>query len=287
MKKLLFHLIFLAIGSGLMLASEFTLKSPFIVDDFEEGPSNLVVTAYSSNPILFPTNQISVSGNGLERNLSLSPQVGVYGEGIINIDVTDTGIIASRTVELNALPGTVANTTWTNNFPLNPTIVTTTSPHVSISWANPPQRLVALPFIIKRSTSPLSVNPENPGILYKTVGSTYETNFDDTNVVAGTQYYYIITWVDSWSTNYFTYVPITTNYNFTMGVSPPVKLLFDGNIFGFSGKANKTYNIMTKPHMKNQVLWELINTFTLSTDQFVLLDEPIYRNKPIYVRELD
>lgn len=283
MKKLLLYFIFLAITSG--LTAEFILKSPFNVDDFEEGPDNLDIKIYSSNPILFPNDRLLVTETELKRILFISPYPNVYGQGIINIDVSDTGLLATRSGEFFALPGTPSNTSWTNNTPLNPIVVTTISPNVSISWNNPPQKLTAYPFLIKRSTSPLK-SPENPITVYKTVGSTYGTNIVDTNVITGTQYYYIITWIDNWATN-FTNVPMKTNYNFTMGVSPPVKLLFNGNVFGFSGKANKTYNIMTKPHMKNQVLWELIDTITLSTDQFVLLDEPIYRNKPIYVRELD
>jgi hypothetical protein len=285
MKKLLLYFSFL-IFIPLVWATEFTLKAPFAVDDFEEGPVNLSIRVHSSNSILFPTNRISILGSGVQRILSLSPQLNVYGEGTINIDITDNAVITSIPIELTALPGTISNIKWTNNYPLYPTVITTTSPEVSISWTNPPQRLTTRPFVIKKSTIPLNEISKNPGFIYRTVGSTFSTNFVDTNVVMGTKYYYIINWVNNWVTNYVT-TPMTTNYNFTMKVSPPIPLLFNGEDFGFFGTANTTYGIMIKPHMKNQVLWELLDTIVLSSDQFVLLDGSIYRNKPVHVRELD
>ena len=273
-------------GISSLASVDFTLRSPFGVDDFEEGSSNLTIGVYSSNPILFPTNRLTVLGSGNERTFLVSPQPGVYGQGIINIDITDTGILASRTLELTAVPGTISTTNWTNNLPLNPTVITTTSAQVSISWVNPLQRSTLHPFIIKRSTESLNKTTVNPNLFYRTIGSTFETNFIDTQVIPGVRYYYIINWVDSWITNY-TSAPLTAKYNFTMGVSPNVPILFNGRDFGFAGKANKTYHIMTKPHMKDQVIWELIDAFTLASDQFVLLDSPLYKNKPIHVRELE
>lgn len=267
------------------LTADFRLTSPFSVDDFEEGPSNVIAAVYSSNLNLVPSTNLFVSGNGQFRLLSVTPRVNTYGESVINVELCDHGYSAIRSAEMLTTPGVLSSNVFTNGFPFYVTNKTLTGQaRVELTW-NEPQytKTTNSPFLIHRSTTPLAQITGNIATLYKTIGSTFGTSFTDTNVVVGTNYYYLVTY---WGTGPG-YDVQCTNYQFTLKVKPDVKLIFVGDGFGFEGKAGKTYRIMTKNNLTNDVNWQKILDVDVTSDHFFIFKGQEYLNKPIHVRELD
>ena len=79
-------------GIAVMLTA-FTadFRISFTVDDFEEGPSNIVATAFSSNILLVPSTNLFVTGVGDHRLLSFTPIPNALGESDIRVEFRDTG----------------------------------------------------------------------------------------------------------------------------------------------------------------------------------------------------
>ncbi len=61
------------------------LEIPFTVDDTSVPPGDLVVSAVSTNPLLFPEGSLVVSGDGAARTLTLTPARGVFGTATITL----------------------------------------------------------------------------------------------------------------------------------------------------------------------------------------------------------
>ncbi len=68
-------------------ADTFTL--PFTVDDIESAEDNLIVTASSSNLTLIPGENLTLSGTGANRSVSLKPVSDMNGTTIIRLIVDD------------------------------------------------------------------------------------------------------------------------------------------------------------------------------------------------------
>ncbi len=62
---------------------------PFTVKDAESFPYELVLYAFSSNPVLVPDNQITIQGTGADRLLTVIPKYGLMGQAYISIVVED------------------------------------------------------------------------------------------------------------------------------------------------------------------------------------------------------
>jgi len=266
------------------VAADFRFYSPFSVDDFEEGPSNVIASAISSNLELVPSTNLVVTGTGVNRLLTVTPKTGIYGETLITVQLRDTGRSILRSSEMQVTPGVNAINVFTNQFPLISTNRTFSGQaRVEFFWQDTSLRRTNSPFFIHRSLVPLSQNPDSPARIFKTVGTTTGTNFTDTNVIIGTNYYYFITY---WVTD-AGYDIQTNNYSFTLKVPPEVRLVFVGDGWGFEGKAGKTYQIMTKNNITNELHWEPIFDVNITSDQFYIFRGQEYLNKPIHVRELD
>lgn len=63
---------------------------PFTVDDLENGPNNLTVTATSSNGSLLPNGNILIGGSGQNRSITLTPLGNQSGQSTISLTVTDS-----------------------------------------------------------------------------------------------------------------------------------------------------------------------------------------------------
>src|SRR5262249_9789778 len=78
----------------------------FTGGDLESGPGNLSVSAYSANPILVPNvaASFSLSGNGTNRTLTVTPATGQTGVAPITITISDGTNISSSTFPLMVTP---------------------------------------------------------------------------------------------------------------------------------------------------------------------------------------
>jgi len=69
------------------------LKKPgpiaFTVDDVDNDPAALAVTATSSNTALVPDANIALAGAGADRTITLTPVAQSAGTTIITLTVTD------------------------------------------------------------------------------------------------------------------------------------------------------------------------------------------------------
>ena len=72
----------------------------FTVSDVETAAGSLTVTATSSNTTLVPTNNISLSGSGGDRLVSITPAANQSGTTTITLTVSDGSAIASDTFVL-------------------------------------------------------------------------------------------------------------------------------------------------------------------------------------------
>lgn len=192
MRLKLFPTLFCTLLCALnIFALDSTFTSPFRVDDFDEGSTNVVVSAQSSNTNV--VSSVSVVGSGAYRSLSFTPNLSVNGSSIITVDLADTGVISERTAELSALPGSSPSLVHFFGSRLSPDVASS-SGQVFISWTGDLDKKTDKPYIINRSKIPfLSGGMDS----FETVGYTFGTSFLDTNVVNDTQYYYIITWINN------------------------------------------------------------------------------------------
>ncbi len=62
---------------------------PFTVSDEETAAGELIVTAVADNGVFLPSSAISLSGEGENRSMLLSPGVEQYGESLITVMVSD------------------------------------------------------------------------------------------------------------------------------------------------------------------------------------------------------
>jgi Cadherin-like domain/Bacterial Ig domain len=105
-----------------IIANSQVTTIPFTVSDPDTASGNLIVSASSSNPQLFPNANISIAGSGANRNLMLTPAPGQSGTATITVTVSD-GNLSSRnsftltTIDTNSsgqkvyLPSLAANAT--------------------------------------------------------------------------------------------------------------------------------------------------------------------------------
>ena len=78
-----------------------TAAIPFTVDDIESGPSNLTLSADSSNTALVGPNSIVFGGSGANRTVTITPLANQFGSALIVITVSDGAAQTSTRFTLN------------------------------------------------------------------------------------------------------------------------------------------------------------------------------------------
>lgn len=92
----------------------------FTVDDAETAAADLVVTAFTTNPVLLPPAGIVLGGSGASRTITLSPEADLCGSAPVTILVTDAGgAVAVRTFVLNVGPTSAAPVALPSAVPAN------------------------------------------------------------------------------------------------------------------------------------------------------------------------
>lgn len=76
----------------------------FTVSDYDSPAGSLLVTAASSNPALVPAANISLSGSGAGRTVTLFPAADLAGTTVIILSVTDSAEVTTTTFRLTVLP---------------------------------------------------------------------------------------------------------------------------------------------------------------------------------------
>jgi hypothetical protein len=79
---------------------------PFTVSDLLVPVSEIVITARSSDPALFPAGSLVVSGSGGERSLTLSPAPGLTGAATITLLADNGNTVGTRTFRITVASGT-------------------------------------------------------------------------------------------------------------------------------------------------------------------------------------
>ena len=97
-----------------------TTEIPFTIDDPETDPTNLVVTASSSNDALLPPAGISIGGTGADRVLQLTPAPDQAGAAWFTVAVSDGDYTPSKSFMLKVLqPEILALWDFNSNPPDN------------------------------------------------------------------------------------------------------------------------------------------------------------------------
>ncbi|MBX9627664.1 MAG: hypothetical protein K2X82_27945, partial [Gemmataceae bacterium] len=79
----------------------------FTVGDAETPAGDLVVTATTSDPALFPADRLVLDGSGAARTLVVTPAAGASGTATVTVTVTDAGgLTATDTFTLTVEPAT-------------------------------------------------------------------------------------------------------------------------------------------------------------------------------------
>jgi hypothetical protein len=86
-----------AIASVTMAEDSAAPSRSFTISDRETAASSLQVTATSSNPTLFPSGSLVVSGTTTSRTISLQPAQYKYGSATITVTVRDAGGLTATT----------------------------------------------------------------------------------------------------------------------------------------------------------------------------------------------
>lgn len=115
----------------------------FSVSDNESAAATLTVTATSSNASLVPNANITVSGNGAERTVTITPIAGQSGTSTIQLTVTDQGGLtatSSFNFAVRELPVVEVTTTHTtchdsNDGSLETSVTGGQAPY-DIMWSN-------------------------------------------------------------------------------------------------------------------------------------------------------
>lgn len=86
-----------------VIAENQTTNLTFTIWDIETNPSNLIVTATSTNTALLPNNAILLSGTNHSRTITLSPTHSQSGQTLVTIVVSDGTKASSTSVVLTVV----------------------------------------------------------------------------------------------------------------------------------------------------------------------------------------
>jgi len=93
-----------AVSNQVTLVNTPTTAIPFTIGDGETAASNLVLTAFTSNAGLVPTNRIVFGGSGASRTVTVTPTSNQLGSAAISLNVSDGSLIASNSFSLTVNP---------------------------------------------------------------------------------------------------------------------------------------------------------------------------------------
>jgi len=83
----------------------FTAALTFGISDVETSPDALVLSRFSTNPVLVPTDNIAVAGAGSNRQVIISPAANEFGAAFVQFVVTDAdGASATNEFTLTVQP---------------------------------------------------------------------------------------------------------------------------------------------------------------------------------------
>lgn len=211
-----------------------------------------------------------------EKFLSIKTFTNVFGSSLVTLTVSDNGVVSEYSDLLEVNTGIVSTNTYADSA-LNPTIIVNTN-SVLLQWNAWTNGLVdGFPYKILRM-SPEETNQPN------TIGWTFGTNYVDDSIESNKQYYYMISFVPSIYTNYFSETSMSTNITFTVNVAPPIPLQFIGDGYVFQAYKNKNYGIFYKNNI-NDALWNRIGGVSIDADNLFMLRGKQYTDKIIYVKE--
>ena len=92
------------ISNQVTLVNTPTAAIPFTIGDAETASSNLVLSVFTSNAGLVPTNQIILGGSGASRTMTVTPTSNQLGSATISLTVSDGALIASNSFVLTVNP---------------------------------------------------------------------------------------------------------------------------------------------------------------------------------------
>ena len=92
------------ISNQVMVVNTPTTAIPFTIGDVQTAASNLVLSVYSSNAGLVPTNQIVLGGSGASRTVTVTPTSNQLGSATLSFNVSDGTLIASNSFVLTVNP---------------------------------------------------------------------------------------------------------------------------------------------------------------------------------------
>ena len=92
-----------SIADQVIAVSTPTAPIAFTVSDADTAPGALVLSAWSANPALLPTNRIAFGGSGSNRTVTLTPVIGQTGAVQVAISVSDGSSTASNNFRLTVL----------------------------------------------------------------------------------------------------------------------------------------------------------------------------------------
>lgn len=98
-------------------AGSTTAPLPFTVSDAEISADKLAVLASSSNPTLVPASNISLSGSGPTRYVTVTPASSLTGTANITLAVTDGSLVTSRSFTLTVVAPSSPTTDLVNDYP--------------------------------------------------------------------------------------------------------------------------------------------------------------------------
>jgi hypothetical protein len=107
-----------------------------LVEDVDDPPANLILTAESDNPDLIKSNQITFAGNGNNRSMRITPEVNITGEANITLTLNDGKLSDSQLFKVTVSP--VTGILESTHFEVYPNPVTS-SLYINMGGAlNPP-----------------------------------------------------------------------------------------------------------------------------------------------------
>ena len=98
------------ISNQVTVVNTATAALPFTISDAETASSNLVLSVFTSNAGLVPTNQIVLGGSGTNRTVTVTPTSNQLGSATISLNVSDGTLIASNSFVLTVNPAVLTVT---------------------------------------------------------------------------------------------------------------------------------------------------------------------------------
>lgn len=242
------------------------------VDDFESSPTTIVLQVVPSNTNLFGSISTSNSLDGTSRVITLQNKT--YGSSQLNIYAYDNGLDSISTGIITVIDGnSTMGTDLSHPYGFQGYSY---GKNIYLNWSN-----VANAYGYKVMRAEV-----NSSDAFKTIGITGATSFIDTNVVLGTQYWYLVNWVPPNLTNIYAnnirHSVISVNIQYVS----PIHIYYFPDGFGFISPSNSTYQVLYKTNITN-AQWSVLSELPLASGTTVFYHDSngFFRNKIFYVKE--